>query len=259
MTKKNNSQSGRIAESKSAANKNDVIMNRVLCVLLYTLVALISLFALHNNGNAEMFVVGKLGIPLLAVSAVLLALAIVFRIKRVKAGVNEDFKVISSAVCLYAAAVFFAVCWSYRFAFIADMDALIVAVIAAAVCYFVYYMYPSPMFWYTVATAIGLIGIRVLTNHSESAGTLALIGRVIVIAYGVVIAILAFLAQKGNGKLFGFDLGRGFKCWFTLVSAILLIVTGVIAIAIPALLGYMTIVYVAMFFVLIVVGTVLMI
>lgn len=259
MTKKTNAKSGRAAEVRSAANKNDVIMNRVLCVLLYTLVVLISIFSIHNNNSAELFVVGKLGIPLLAVSAVLLAVAVVFRVKNVKSGVNEEMKVINSSVCLFAASVIFAICWAYRLAFIEDMDALIVAVIAAAVCYFVYYMYPLPMFSYSVATAIGIVIIRVLTNHATASGMIASAARIGTMVYGIIIAILAFIAQNNDGKLFGIKVGKGSAVWFTLITAVILVVAGVVAMLYPAFLGYMTIVYVAMYLILIVIGTVLMI
>ncbi len=256
MNRKKNPQS----EVNSAATKSDIIMNRVLSVLLFTLVVLIAIFAVYNNNAVQVFFASTFGIVLLAVSAVLLGLAVFYRVKTVKAGKNEEMKVFSSSLYLYCAAVFFGIAWTYRIAFLTSLDLLIVSVIATAVCYFVYYMYPLPMFSYSVMSAIGLVAIRLITLYSEADHVLAVVARILTIVYGVIIAVVAFIAQKRDGKLFGkLTLGHDFKCWYTVVTAALLVITGVIALAAPALLGYMTIAYIGLYFVLVVIGTILMI
>ena len=259
MTKRTVPHENGRADTPNRIRESDTVMNRVLVVLLYTLALMMCMFWVHkNNSTIELFVVNSLNPVLLVLSTLILGVAVYYAVWCKKNSADASLRVLSPSTYLYAAAVFFGVCWLYKPMCSANMDILIIAVIVTAACYFVYYMYPVSTFSYAVVTGAGLIMIRLLINYGESHNSLVMVARVLTMVYGAAIIILSIIAQAKGGKLLFLKLGADYRCWYTIITGVLLIVSGIGALFIPVILGYMTIVYVALFFVLIIIGTILM-
>ncbi|MFY9382323.1 MAG: hypothetical protein WAO54_08965 [Eubacteriales bacterium] len=264
MAKKKATGTNIVKEIDVRLKESDIIMYRVLLVLIYTIALVWLLLFVHGKSNTiEVPIMIGYAPVFWAVGAVLIIAAGSYRIYCICTKKDERLKIVSSSLLLYAAGVLAGVCFLYKLLCLYNMSLLIIAVIAAAVCYFVYYMYPTSLFTYTLFATIGVTALFLITEYAHATHILADIARAGVGVYAIILAVISILAQRSGGKLkIGsriIKLGdEKYTATFTLVTAALLLITSVLAFIAPFALTYMVYIYGGAFIVLIIIGTVMM-
>ncbi len=219
-------------ELKAAELKHDDVKLYRLIIQFILAIVLISAVVSAGRGN-EIFIIGTVLPVLNIVTAFIFAAAAINFVVVKRRGIDESEKIVTSAGLFGNAAVLF-LSGAHYYLFM-DAKQLSFSLVIIALLYFVYSIYDTRFFDFSLFAAIGFLALSHSTLSTGIVGTLAklLINASLVLAFAVpVFTIIRAIVRKAKGKLTS-------KCLVcTVLFALITVVGAVLVLVYPSAVIY---------------------
>ncbi|MCI8387240.1 MAG: hypothetical protein HFE63_02085 [Clostridiales bacterium] len=242
------------AEAKlQKQRRSDLIMNRLMIAFVIAVLGIFGMVTVKKTIANEAFFFTNMLIPLLVVSGLLLAGAIVLFALRVSRHVDDTNKIFTRWNVLGTAIVLFGACLFYKVT--ADASMVIAGLVAAVALYFVYHIFKTDFFVFSVVTALGILLLKMgSTNYYSAKMSLVVtacgIMAVVVAIAGLIIALLAIAGKGtitvGSKKLKLYAKGEGCAVPM-IVASVITLVGGILEFAAVTFVIYAIIALIAAF------------
>jgi len=178
------------AEQKAAARKkSDLVLYKLMLAFIVGIIGIFAMLAVGSSMQAQVNFITYALTPLLIISGLALAAAIVFFALQRSRHVDESRKVVTSAGLLGTAAVFFASCLYYSLSSYSGVRQIVIFLICAVVLYFVYNIFRTDFFLCSVVAAIEMNLVQISMN-----GSTTMIGQIMPIVFRVLAAAVPVAA-----------------------------------------------------------------
>ena len=181
--------------------RNSLIVNRMMVMLVLATMAVIGLLMIHNNGAVERAIFSKFILGFQIASGVIFAAALAFFIMQRRKKADESQKYLSSTVLLIVGSLIFAIFMLYRNF---GNTAMVVLVIAALALSFVYNFYQRDYFYYSVFTVFAIVCMYFIRTGITSVmwkNILFILSTVLIFAVSIGLAVILMKVRSNNGIL----------------------------------------------------------
>ncbi len=254
--------SGKIRRSQE---QEELIINRLMSLFIAATVTIVALLLIKKNEtlayvNTIMAVLPFVQIGFGLLTAAALIYYIVLKVKHI----NDNKKTLSSPILLGTSAFLLVLSLLFR-SF--EINTLIIAVIAAAAFCFIYAFYPRSFFVFSLAAAVGGIGIYCARYGAFGFFSLKTViialFRIASFVLPFAIAVLFILARKDaknkpRGNKFKL-LGDGYNAPEFIIGAVLMLAGTTAVTIVPGLVFYTLVVYFGAYMICAIIRTVKMI
>jgi len=181
--------------------KNNLIVNRMMAMLVLATMVVVGLLMIHNNGQIERAIFSKFIIGFQIASGVIFAGALAFFILQRRKNADESGKYLSSTVLLILGTLLFAIFMLYR---TFGNTAMVVLVIAVLGLSFVYNFYQKDYFYYSIFTVFAIVCMYFIRTGITSIlwrNILFFISTALIFLIPIGIVAVLMLVKSNNGIL----------------------------------------------------------